>query len=146
MNKNAAKIIFVILLLAVFGRIGYNSYKKDSCEYQMAKVKRAAYIDLNYCADENQPLKIRIVNNSSYDLAEYSFSVEVYKSKHSKRVSANGYSGDFIMPRGGELSACFAIPDVKGVSSEDSKMGHSFKVNISYMKFDKGNGKRLVCN
>lgn len=146
MNKNAAKIIFIILLLAVFGRIGYNSYKMDNCEYQTAKVKRSAYIDLNYCADKNQPLKIRIVNNSSYGLAEYSFSVEVYKNKHSKRVSADSYSDNFNMPRSGELSACFAIPDVKGVSPEGSKMGYNFKVHFSRIQFDKGNGKRLVCN
>jgi hypothetical protein len=56
-------------------------------------------------------------------LIEYSFSVGVYKNKHSKAVSPDGYTDDYIMPRGGELTACFAIPKVKGVSNEDIKKG-----------------------
>jgi hypothetical protein len=146
MNQKVVKIIFVSLLLAVFGRVGYNIYKEDNCEYQMAKVKTSAYTDLELCPIENRPLKIRIANQSSYNLVEYSFSVGVYKNKHSKAVSSDEYTDNYIMPRGGELTACFAIPEVKGVSNKDIKKGYNFKVNFSRMEFDAGNGKRLVCN
>ena len=141
MKKKAAIIIIIILLFALTALI----YTRDSCYYQMASVKTNAYLDPETCKVAGHPLKLKILNDSKYDIIQYGFSFGAYNKTQSNRVGYKFYTVHRFIQKGSEIEGCFPVPEIKGISLDDIKKDYDFKMKLFVIAFDKGDDKRWTC-
>lgn len=142
MNKNAAIIITIILLLAMIALI----YARKSCYYQMARVKTTIYLDPKTCKVEGRHVRYKLSNDSRYDLIQYGFSVGAHhKNINSNRISGYGHTAHRFIPKGSEIDGCLAVPKIKDANLDDIKRDYYFKLKFFIIVFDLGNDKRWTC-
>ena len=141
MNKKAAIIIIIILLFALTALI----YTRDSCYYQMASVKTTAYLDPETCKVASHPLKLKILNDSKYDIIQYGFSFGAYNKTQSNRVGYKFYTVHRFIQKGSGIEGCFPVPGIKDINLEDIKKDYDFKMKLFVIAFDKGDDKRWTC-
>ena len=141
MSKKAAIIVICSLALALTALI----YTWDSCYYQMTRVKTTAYLDQETCTSKTRPVKLKIINESKYDLIQYGFTLGVFNNAEAESESFGAYTVHRLIPKGSEAEACFAIPEIKGVNPDNIKKNFRFKAEFFIVAFNIGNDKRRLC-
>ena len=111
----------------------------------MARLKTTVYLDPETCNSETQPVKLKILNDSKYDLIQYGFTLGTFNKAEAESDSFDAYTVHRLIPKGSGFEDCFAIPEIKDANSDDIKKNFRFKAKFFIVAFDIGNDKRRLC-